>query len=475
MELDPCYHLPFAIRRGDTNHVRVLLENGAHLEMDAPARATHLVEAVSSPPATVELLSLLLDAGFDPNGVDMRIGEWYATTPFMAAARHGRLDLMQCLEQAGADPCWTNTNGANAASMVLPSSSTQDRCDPTPERALIAAWLEERNIRFSPDCAHSRMKLFYAAYTRHSWQDIPGHLERGIDPACLKWTPFMFRIVRGEATIAEAAALPAEEREHRDSWDRTPFLLAVTAGRVDLTEALLKAGCDPFATGRCGKPALHYAAEIDHASMISWLLSVGCPVDSCDDFGATPLKRAVQSGEVAAARVLLQGGADVLACNSREDQAIHEAGDRDMIALLLSAGADVNAISGCGYWPLKAAAREGNAALIRFLLETGAAVDLTSTGETALFSAIYADSIECVRILLEAGADINAQDCDGQTCLKGVRSTVMATELLFQGADSSIPDEDGELPEDNLLPPAVSAMLRAHRMASEEKRKHPGS
>jgi ankyrin repeat protein len=349
---------------------------------------------------------------------------------------------------------------------VLPSSSGQDRCEPTPELARIAAWLEERNIRLDPASEHSQMKLFYAGYTKYSWKDIPGHLARGIDPACLEWTPFMLRIAMGEATVAEAATQTAEEREHRDSWDRTPFLLAVVADRKDLTEALIEAGSDRYATGRSGMNALHYAARCDHGEMASWLLGMGFPADSPDNGKNTPLMTAAGENSLRAARVLLDAGANVHACDDNQYQAIHDTSSPEMIALLLAAGADVNVVSGGGDWALKDASSYGNSALVKYLLDAGANVDLTSTGETALFSAVSRDSLECVTLLLDAGANINAQDTDGWTCLWKVKSVAMAELLLRRGADPSIANEFGGFPEKWTLPPQVRELFRSRRTGS---------
>jgi ankyrin repeat protein len=411
------------------------------------------------------LVTLLLASGFDPNGVDDQIGEWYATTPFAEAAKHERLDLMELLVEAGADPHWKNSNGANAASAVLPSSSVQDRRPPTPGLTRIAEWLEQRNIRIDPASEHSQRKLFYAAYTHESWKDIPNHLTRGIPPEGLKWTPFMLKIALGEATETEAATQTRAELDHRDSWSRTPFLLAVVAGRADIAEALLNAGSDPLAVGRCGLTPLHHAAREDHTDMTTWLLGMGHPVDSLNDHGDTALITAAGTNSLRAAQILLDAGANA---GANENRAIHEASSFEMIALLLRFGACVNSTF-AGDWPLKTAASRGDAALVKYLLNAGAAVDLTSSGETALFGAVRRGSLECVGLLLDAGANINAQDCDGWTCLWVVESVDMAELLLSRGADPSIADQCNQLPEDRTLPPQVCELFRGRRTASPEE------
>lgn len=59
---------------------------------------------------------------------------------------------------------------------------------------------------------------------------------------------------------------------------------------------------------------------------------------------------------------------------------------------------------------LVAAAAAGDAALVRRLLDEGAAVDARGPGrQTALLAAVEADDVEIARLLLDRGADINAQ------------------------------------------------------------------
>jgi ankyrin repeat protein len=433
--MEKSWHLEKAAGRGDAAEVRKLLAQGAASGLAPRDAAKIFVDAVSAPAATAELVKMLLSAGLDPNGVDDRIGEWYATTPFVAAVRRLRLDLMEVLLKAGANLHWKNTNGANAATAVFPSSCQQEPCKASAEQACIAAWLEERGVRIDPASAFMQRQLFYSAYTKNSWQDIAGHLARGTDPRCLKWTPFMLKLVLGEATAEEAAALPAAEQEHADGWNRTPFLLAVMAGRQDIAGALIEAGCDPWVTGHWGMNALHCAAQCDHGDIVRWLLDLGLHVDSQDDSADSPLMTATGAGSLRAAKALLDAGANVHACDRNGFQAIHDASAQEMIALLLAAGADVNAISGGGDWPLKSAAHSGDCNLVRMLLKAGAKIDLTSSGDTALFAAVFSRSLECVSLLLDAGANILARDCDGCPCIWGADSIAMAELLLQRGAE----------------------------------------
>ena len=77
---------------------------------------------------------------------------------------------------------------------------------------------------------------------------------------------------------------------------------------------------------------------------------------------------------------------------------------------------------------------------------------------------IEAESSVLGGLLLDNGADVNATDCDGWTCLFLLRSERVARYLLERGAAPGIPDQCGGLPEDwARVPMAVRRMLREWR------------
>jgi len=55
---------------------------------------------------------------------------------------------------------------------------------------------------------------------------------------------------------------------------------------------------------------------------------------------------------------------------------------------------------------LKAACSEGNSAVAEMLVASGACIDVESINDNALFSAVHARSLACVKLLVDAGIDI---------------------------------------------------------------------
>ncbi len=108
-----------------------------------------------------------------------------------------------------------------------------------------------------------------------------------------------------------------------------------------------------------------------------------------------------------------------------------------MFQLLYEFGADLNHVDGCGEWPLKVAAENDDLESVHWLLANGANVDQTSTGETALFTAVRHASLPLIQVLIDAGTDLNAQDCDLDSALFCCKNSNSAALLVDAGADPS--------------------------------------
>jgi ankyrin repeat protein len=178
--------------------------------------------------------------------------------------------------------------------------------------------------------------------------------------------------------------------------------------------------------------------------------------------GCTPLMRAAESGNIDEVRALLKAGADV---NAAWPAWGHTAlmfaageGHLEVVKALLAAGADPNAVAfGHGgvygrawmfamnrcnkYWleitdamlaggakinpptihmsPLGYAIEKNDRVMMEALLKRKADVNLRDqeSGETALMHAARYSSSEVVRVLLDAGAEVNARDKEGRTAL----------------------------------------------------------
>ncbi len=250
-------------------------------------------------------------------------------------------------------------------------------------------------------------------------------------------------LLRGGALILFAALLaPA----HAD-----PLLDAAKRGDTAAALALLAARQPPNATEPDGTTALHWAANRDDLELARALLEAGAAVDARNRYGVPPLYLAAENGSGAMVELLLDHGADPNDGLPEGETALLTAartGDPATLRVLLARGADVNARERWkGQTALMWAAHEGHAEALALLLDAGADLDARSAGGemNALLLAVRAGQIDAVRVLLERGADVDQTLADGTSALVLAVTNAhyeLAAVLLDAGADPNA-DEQG--------------------------------
>lgn len=159
---------------------------------------------------------------------------------------------------------------------------------------------------------------------------------------------------------------------------------------------------------------------------------------------------AAEAGDVATLNDLLDRGMPVEATDIQGYSVLMyaaRAGQLESVRLLLERGAKVDARNALGETALMLAAFNGHLATTKFLLRLGAAIDAGQGQWSALHYAANQNQVEVLRLLLERGADPNAQAVNGITPLHMAarEGAVSAIELLLRaGADPRRQTASGE-------------------------------
>jgi len=255
------------------------------------------------------------------------------------------------------------------------------------------------------------------------------------------------RWIKGSDGLVEA--LEKEKYNFKTFEAQVMLKEASTRGQTATVEDLLESGV-PLKPIPAPKPQEPYiGVPFDHEGWLSaaashpdtlqvFLDAEASKTDQTDKDLA--LLNAARSGKLESVRALIDYGAEP---NTDPHKLIvtHKGAGMEMQGL----GTDSVLIE---------AANSGNPELVREILRHHP--DLESRdreGKTAIFAAgDYRDSdvdgarIECVRLLVEAGANVNARDHDGNTPLHETFLTDVEEELLKLGANVNARNKDGETP-----------------------------
>ena len=221
--------------------------------------------------------------------------------------------------------------------------------------------------------------------------------------------------------------------------DFPPICIATVWGDPLEVKALIEEGEDVDATTPDGATALHAAAERGFDEIMKILADAGGQVGRTFADGRTALELAAQNGHVETVRVLLDNGADPNVQNEEGFAALHSAAQRghlDVISLLLSRGARTDLANLGRKSALYVAVAAGNWAIVRELLRHASlASQETDQQERPLRMASHRDAVEIMRLLIDAGADVNwTNPNDGATALHAasIDGEADAAQILIQ-------------------------------------------
>jgi len=406
---------------------------------------------------------------------NLNVRNEFGSTPIAQAAEIADARMVKMLLDAGAEPEGANPDGQTALMLAIKTGET------AVVDMLIKAGANVNTVeRF-----HKQTPLMWAATApRNAGELVKLLLAKGAD-------------VKPRALYTDwPSQITSEPRaQYRPVGGLTALLYAARDGCYDCVAALISAGADVNAPTPEGVTALMLALDNDHNDVAKLLLDRGASPHLWDWWGRTALYIVIDRKETLPAGG--RGGA-----NARAVPALRSAvSSMDIINALLAADVDVNPqlnfhrpsrggnsgrfvdpLLNTGCTPLLRATMGGDVEVVRALLAKGAdpninAMGLTSflvaagvgagnrggTGLAAERSAGGPVNIELMEMLLQRGADVNAQVTGTLTYTMRVSRAPSANEgrtalhiaaqsgradivryLLSKGANTEITDVGGQ-------------------------------
>jgi ankyrin repeat protein len=400
-QADGATALQWAVRNDDAEMVDMLLKAGANAKAANREGASPLYEACVN--GSVTMVQKLLKAGAEANGTVLLDGE----TPLMICTRTGAIEAMKVLIDAGAD---VNAKEHLRETTALIWAAEQNHADAIKLLASKGADINVQGKKFTP-------KKQYGANTEGKATSYVGGL--------------------------------------------TPIVIAAREGALDSIKVLIDLKANPDNPSADGSTALLVAVQNGHYDVANYMVEHGADINKQNDKGWSPLYLAVKHRTVETGTIPVPNA----------DQAL------PFVKVLLDRGVNVNTRTGsnteirngqratwlneAGATPFLRAALCGDIEVMKLLLAKGADPNInTDDGTTPLMAAAgvgYSDgfihdiseetTIGAMRLILDLGADVNAQNKRGLTALHGAAHKANLAEiqlLVDRGADLGIKDHGSD-------------------------------
>jgi len=416
-----------AVKAGDAQTVRALLKQRANVNATEADGMTALHWAVrANELGTVQLLLR--------SGANAKAANRYGITPLSLAATNGNAAMVETLLKAGADPKAATPDGETILMTAARSGN------PDAVKAILARGVEIN--------------------AREKWQDQ---------------TALMFAAAENNAAAVKVLVQAgADMNLHSKEWNFPEYKYETNGMAV-------------FQLPRGGWTALMFAARQNAKEAAAMLADLKADLNAQDPDGTTALQLAVFNVHYDLATMLLSKGADPNVQDNSGMTALYAAVDMrapagmmtrpnpklsaeidaaEMVKIMLANRANPNlrlkkpiigrhnnllgdTSLGDGATALMRAAKANDLPVMRVLLDGGA--DATITLKDRTTTAMVANSLDAIKMVVERGVDVNAFNSNGQTIVHGAAGRGANAIIQYaaeKGARLDKKDKQGRTPLD---------------------------
>ena len=376
--------------------IEELVGAGAQINATDENRRTPLFTAVSC--KNQRAGKILLELGADPSTVDNE-----GCTPLAAACKKKHAGLQSLLVQFGGNEA--NAGKREETAIMLDAAQNGN--------TLLIRKLATSGINIEARRADGSTALMLAAEHEHT------------------------------QTAEEIIHLGANVNAHTADGN-TALLLAAKRGKKETVHLLVKRGADVNSVNNAENTALLLAMKNDKTETAAELMGTDTKVTDKDHM--TP---AVKASNTHIVSELVKHGANVQACDSNRNTALHLAvmnGQMDMLSLLVELGVDANARNADGNTALHLAVMKNHTRLVSQLVTLGADPNVpNATRNSALHVAVMGKHVEMASQLIALGADTNMRNADWQTALHLADmndDANMISQLIIARSETIAPGKD---------------------------------
>ncbi|XP_046332501.2 ankyrin repeat and KH domain-containing protein 1-like [Haliotis rufescens] len=347
--------------------------------------------------------------------VDINCRGMYGRTPLMFAATEGHRDVFDLVMSKGGNVSLVDTHGDNTLHLACLRGHAE----------MVKYILSQKIVDINGRGMYGRTPLMFAAIEGH--KDVfdlvmskggdvsafDGNGNNILHLACLGGNVEIVKYILSQ-NIAEINS--------RDTYGRTPLMMAAAEEHKDVFDLLVSKGCDVSAFDGNGNNILHLACFEGHVEMVKYILSQNIlDINSRGVHGRTSLMFAATEGHKDVFDSVMSKGGDASLVDTHGDNILLLAclgGHAEMVKYILSQNiVDINSRGLYGRTPLMVAVAGGYKDVFDLLVSEGGDVSaVDGNGSTILHVACFCGQVEMVKHILSQGiVDIHAKDKYGHT------------------------------------------------------------